>query len=304
MKEIILSLVFGAGIILQSYCFISHKFDKQKINLFIEILFGSLIFCFILVAGFALQNFDFSISVLDYIFICLILYFIIFSVFFVAFFKKEIMPRINDLILLIYNLILIYFLFTQLNIKNDCPIFFYCLMGITILIFINSLVNIKLNAIMENVLYIWFGIIVIALTIGFAVNNFYYLFSGDLDLSYQSLLKLFIAGMTFLYLMPYLYNILLYLGFTLMFRDKDNLFFYKAIIKDHSSKIAQKYSNYQPKTIYTLSVILIFGSVLVVNYYFHFMNPILLISVLILTSSRLDDNISNTIKNINGNIKT
>ncbi len=259
---VLICLVFGIGILVQSFLLIKVNLKEHRKKYLWAILIS-----FAGVLGFARDGGE---SLYAYI----LTYFLFFSIVYAGMFKKEILPVINEAILLFFTIIILYLSYFYFSFV------FNILLVPALLVFICSFTNIKLPGFWKVMGYVWFLVINIVLIIfQFKHGNLYYVFQG----TSVSLYEIFFTGMTFLYFVA---NVMCVLEFVPL-PSKHQTFSQKmAQIKDHIKIITAKFSDYQIRLHHSLIVIVLTVGILLGNYYLQLVpdNTIVNISIIVVYS--------------------
>src|SRR3989344_2223390 len=190
-SDIIYSIYFGLGILLQAYFFIRQGFRKEDIKELIKDTGGGLLFALTALMVIGRSEGKISLSVLP-----LVMVYTFFTGFGAAFtmsFRKRILPQMNQVSILILNTVFLYYITTLLGYTHFFAIVFYIptLIGLLLILFKTELKNSQ-----KGFLCIWY--LVLLIFTGFI--NIYYILSATKSHLYSSYLSTFLAGSVALYI--------------------------------------------------------------------------------------------------------
>ncbi|MFH0875659.1 MAG: hypothetical protein V1859_07005 [archaeon] len=271
LTPLALSLVFGAGILTQAVVLLGKKILKD----YKMLLFGLAISLVGLTPGKHESNYNLYMHIL----FCFLYFAFLFSIYF----KKEILPVIDERTLLLFNIILINLVATYLMIWRN-----FILLAITLptlaVLYITFSVN-KLNFASKLLLYIWFLIMNISLIIfkfSFGAMSFFF---NEAEITSYSPIDIFLTGMVFLFLVSnavYIFELIPIPGKHQSFSDRIKQ------LKEHICVLVSKYSDEQIKPWFGLFLIVILGGGFYLNFIFHIIpNEILMNFLIVFVTSFL-----------------
>lgn len=261
-NPLLLSLVFGLGVFIESYLLLRRKVTLKKVSFVFLISFG---------AFFPGKN-EVGYDLYSHVFT----YFLFFSLGFTCYFYKEILPVVSEQILLQYTLIFWYVYF----------IYFYKLptigavLGIVglsslVLMIVTIIKSKRLANFYKFLLYVWYLFMVVILSLcQFSFGNLKFFFDRK-EVPSGSLLETFLTGMAFVYLVGFISYIILLIpipGKHQSFKERIKE------LRKYVGLLITKYSDYQMtvKTVFTM--FLIQGGSLVLNFHFQIVPHFLLVN--------------------------
>jgi len=242
-QQIITGLCFGLGILVQAFLFVGIKFNKDFLQRTVVNIAVGFIFVFFFISPDFLELYRFS----AYIF------FIFFGAAFAFTFRKQIIPKINEIALFSLNILLLYYCVTRLGYFHPISIMVLIPTFISLII----LVRRKLNISQKGFLYIWFLVLLISISI---IN----LSTGMGFKEYLSseYLYQFIIGYIFLNIWVFL----MYLVAFVPISESGNEEGRKEEIKDHFLHLAASFNRSGLKLILTLPIFAFLIIILILNY--------------------------------------
>ena len=274
-------LIFVAGIIFEALLLTGRTAQYKKLALITSLLLGLVVILFLIDA---IQG-----RLVDWPHYAR-LFSLLFPIAFAYSFKKEILPVINEQIVLSLT---VEFWFTFLGFFYSDVTYKNLLAILAIIPTIGALIiaftNIHIKFWGRIFFYSWFlAIIVFLIIFQFSSGILSFLFSSLVDgqlpmtqLANLAPFNIFTHGMTFLYLAAnawYLYELIPIPGKSQSIQDRIRQW------QAHLKLLSGKYSNYQLKSIHSLLIILIQGGSLILNYYFKLIPNSLFINTWILVA--------------------
>ncbi len=243
------------------------KLEKDDLGIFIIIPTGA-----IFVAMFTIFN-DAPIGISALVFLAA------FSMFFGGVFKERLLPSINKYSLLLLNSLLIYLFFKgQLSVAIGLIIFIP-----TILVFINSFINIDRNFKWRVSFYCWFiTMIVLIALLYFKFSDLGFLFTNTSEISLLYGIQALLSGFAFFYIIVNASHLL-----ELIPTQEKNESSSEAQARREKNMeiLASRYSVRKDSFLASVGIIMLIGVVLYSNYKYYFIPDTLFIVCVILLSS-------------------
>lgn len=221
-SDIIYSIYFGLGIILQVYFFVRPGFNKEDIKELIKDICGGFLFSFIVLV--VIREGEEKINLSEHLLTVIYTFFVGFGTAFTMSFRKKILPKMNQVSLLILNTIFLYYIITRLGYTHFFAIFFYIptIISLLFLLFKKDLKNSQ-----KGFLCIWY--LVLLIFTGFI--NIYYILSAPKGHIYSSYLSTFLAGSVALYI--YVFIVYLIAFIPISDRNKYAITRRRAEVREH-----------------------------------------------------------------------
>ncbi len=249
--RLVLSLVFGLGVVGQAFFSLGSKMDKNVFGLILtSLLFSVAGFC----PGKRERSYDLPSHVAGSFFL--------FSLMVATLLKKQLLSKISEHTLLVYNLIFIYLCLKYIPSGGQVRVFFLALLAVpSFAVLVNSLVKIVLPVALEVAFYYWYIVMSVAMLLfKFPVGDFAFLKTTAASPDY---LGVFLAGMVFFILVTnsfYIFEMIPIPGKRQSWADRMREF------KEHIQIISDKYDDSQMKASETLLLILLQGGALYLNH--------------------------------------
>ena len=276
-NEIISSMFFGLGIIVQVVFLIGYKLKREDIKEIIKDIGGGLLFVFYFLYG-AVQG---EQGVDLYVFWPPIIYVFClgFGAAFTLSFKKKILVKINEINLLALNILFLYYCITRLGFDDYFTKIIY--MPTLIVLALISF-KIKLKNIYKGFLYLWYIILFMIIS-----TIYIYQISGDSSNIYSSYLSSFFIGGIFLYIWIYFVCLIMFtkiIDFSLS-KNRYDVRSGRAEFKEHFLDLANSFNKTKINSFKILILFIALFSFLIVNYYNNYISESLLIVFVLFIAS-------------------
>lgn len=283
-SDIIYSVYFGLGILFQSYFFVSHDFKKEDIKELIKDIGGGLLFAFIVLVAIGESEEKVNLSGLS-----LAMIYTFFSGFGAAFtmsFRKRILPKMNQVSLLILNTIFLYYIATRLGYSNFFAIFFYIptIVGLLFLLFKKELKNSQ-----KGFLCIWY----LALLIFTGFINIHYILSAPKSHIYSSYLSTFLAGSVALCV--YVFIVYLIAFIPIGDRNEYAIARRRAEVKEHFLLLISSFQKININPFLLLLTFVLLATMLLLNFQYKYISENLFIIFAIFFTVYINDKLSRPI---------
>ncbi len=270
-NEIIKSIFFGIGIIVQVVFLVGYKLNKEDIKKIIVDIGGGLLFILYFLYG-AVQgeqriNFAEILGLLIYVF------FLGFGAAFAMSFKKKILLKINEINLFALNILFLYYCITRLGFDNFFTKTIYML---TFIVLMLILFKNELKSTYKGFLYLWYIILFMIISI---INIFQ--ISGNGDNIYSNYLSSFFVGGIFLYIWIYFVYLVMFIPIS----DRGEIYRRRIEIKEHFSDLASSFNKTKINSFKILMLFIILLSFLIINYYNNYISESLLIVFILFIAS-------------------
>ncbi len=246
-------LGIGLGIVIEAWQLIYWRSDRKTL--------GAIGFCAIgsLVAFVPFKS-EVGYNLTLHFLVC----FIVFAIFFIIHFRNEILPVVNERVILIWHLIFLYVYFRKFENFNYICIF---AVVIGIINLLNVLLKINWGTAIRFLFYVWFLIMIVFISVAqFTISDLALI--SKPEFVEQHFFYYFLLGMVCMYIFAHLWHLVRLIpipedGQTWRQRFK--------IWKSDTIFLASKYINIH--TDYTsLFIILALTALLVINYFFNIIN--------------------------------
>lgn len=283
-SDIIYSIYFGLGVLLQAYFFIRQGFKKEDIKELIKDIGGGVLFVFIVLV--AIGRSEEKINLPEVSLAMIYTFFAGFGAALTMSFRKRILPQMNQVSLLILNTIFLYYITTRLGYANFFAIFFYIptLIGLLLILFKTELKNYQ-----KGFLCIWY--LVLLIFTGFI--NIYYISSATKSHLYSSYLSTFLAGSVALYI----YVFIVYLIAFIPISDKNEYAIArrKAEVKEHFLLLTSSFRKLNINSFLSILTLFILAVVLFLNFQYKYISENLFIAIAIFLTAYLNEKLSRPI---------
>lgn len=281
-SEIIKSLMFGLGIMIQVIILLDYKFKKNDLKEILKDIGGGFLFIFYIMFVFSEsvergEEIDSNSVIISSIYaFCLG-----FGAAFALSFKKRILLKISEINLLVLNLIFLYYCITQLGFDNWFTKIIYLP---TLITFVLVLFRNKLKNTHKGFLYLWY--IALFMIIG-TINIYQILGSGGN--AYSSYLSSFFIGGIFLYIWIYFVCLVIFIHIIDYFGDKDrpDVRRGRLELKEHFWDLANSFNETKISNLKILMLFIASLIFLIANYYNNYISENLLIALILFISSVL-----------------
>ncbi|NOQ67925.1 hypothetical protein GQ568_00615 [Patescibacteria group bacterium] len=272
-SEIINSIFFGLGIMVNIVFLIGFKLKKEDIKEIIKDIGGGLLFVFFMFSIALGDNMNEGISYLLYVF------YFGFCITFTMSFKKKILLKISEINLLVINVIFLYFCVTRLGFDNYFTKIIYIP---TIIVFGLVLFKNELKNVHKGLLYTWY----ILLFMIFSIISIYQI-SADSYSIYSSYLSSFFKGGIFLYVLIYFYCLLVFIKIIDFFLSKNrhDVYLGRMELKEHFSDLANSFNRTKINNFKILILFILLLGFLIINYYYNYISEGLLIVFILFIAS-------------------
>lgn len=270
-NEIIKSIFFGIGIIVQVVFLVGYKLNKEDIKKIIVDIGGGLLFIFYFLYG-AVQD-EQRINFAEILGLLIYVFFLGFGAAFAMSFKKKILLKINEINLFALNILFLYYCITQLGFDNFFTKTIYIL---TFIVLMLILFKNELKSTYKGFLYLWYIILFMIISI---INIFQ--ISGNGDNIYSNYLSSFFAGGIFLYIWIYFVYLVMFIPIS----DRSEIYRRRIEIKEHFSDLASSFNKTKINSFKILMLFIILLSFLIINYYNNYISESLLIVFILFIAS-------------------
>lgn|GEM_PF-4283149 len=283
-SDIIYSIYFGLGIILQSYFFIRHGFKKEDIKELIKDIGGGLLFAFIILVTIGRSGIEINLSELSLVMIYT--FFAGFGAALTMSFRKRILPQMNQVSLLILNTIFLYYIITRLGYTHFFAISFYIptIIGLLFLLFKKELKNSQ-----KGFLCIWY--LMLLIFTGFI--NVYYISSAPKSHMYSSYFSTFLAGSVALYI--YVFIVYLIAFIPISDKNKHAIARRRAEVREHFLLLISSFQKFNINPLLFLLIFLLLTVTLMLNFQFKFISENLFIVFTLFLTTYFNDKLSRPI---------
>lgn len=283
-SDIIYSIYFGLGILLQSYFFIRHGFKKEDIKELIKDIGGGLLFVFIVLA--AIGRSEGKINLSEASLAMIYTFFAGFGAALTMSFRKRILPQMNQISLLILNTIFLYYIISRLGYAHFFAILFYIptLIGLLLILFKAELKNSQ-----KGFLCLWY--LVLLIFTGFI--NIYYISSATETHLYSSYLSTFLAGSVALYI----YVFIVYLIAFIPISDKNEYAVARrrAEVKEHFLLLISSFKKLNVNSFLSILTFFLLAVVLFINFQYKYISENLFIAISIFLTVYFNEKLSQPI---------
>lgn len=280
-SDIIYSIYFGLGILLQAYFFVRHGFKKEDVKELIKDIGGGVLFAFIVLVAIGKSEEKINLSELSLAMIYT--FFAGFGAAFTMSFRKRIMPQMNQISLLILNTIFLYYITTRLGYTHFFAVLFYIptFIGLLLLLFKTELKNSQ-----KGFLCIWY--LVLLIFTGFI--NIYYISSAQENYLYSSYLSTFLAGSVALYI----YVFIVYLIAFIPISDKNEYAIARrrAEVKEHFLLLVSSFQKLSINPFLFLLTFLLLVAMLLLNFRYRYVPENLFIIFAIFITSYFNEKLT------------
>lgn len=269
---IYLILMFGLGMALQAMNLLKDEVNKGK--LLIPFLVGF--------AGFVPGKHESGYNFNSHLFA----YFIVFAFCFAILFRDKILSKIDENTVLFFTMAFWYVLISKFGLGIFSSWTIFLLIPFSVFAFLDAFINWVIPYVLKVLLYIWFLLMnFVLLVIYFVLPLWGYFFAVKGLLPVVSPLDALLYGGVSLYLIGnffYLFLIIPIPGKHQAFKDRIREW------KQYIHVLADKYDDYQLKIWEALFIFLFFGSIFVMNYFYHFVSDMILINASLICFSLFD----------------
>lgn len=282
-SDIIYSIYFGLGILLQAYFFVRQGFKKEDIKELIKNIGGGLVFIFLLPVLIGLRE---GKNLSEISLIMIYAFFIVFGAAFTMSFRKRILPKINQVSLLILNTIFLYYITTRLGYTHFFAIVFYIptLIGLLLILFKTELKNYQ-----KGFLCFWYFVLLIFT--GF-INLYYILLAAKSHL-YSTYLSTFLAGSTALYI--YVFFVFLIPFISVVEMNSPSMWRRKAEVIEHFNLLISSFKKINLNPIFLFLTFLVLVAALLFNFKYRYISENLFVAVAIFFTAYLSEKLSQPI---------
>lgn len=281
-SEIIKSLMFGLGIMIQVVILLDYKLKKNDLKEILKDIGGGFLFIFYILYVFSEsvergEKIDSNSVIISSIYaFCLG-----FGAAFAFSFKKRILLKISEINLLVLNLIFLYYCATQLGFDNWFTKTIYLP---TLITSVSVLFKDKLKNTHKGFLYLWYVILFMIIS---AINI--YQISRDGGGIYSSYLSSFFMGGIFLYVWIYFVCLIIFIHIIDYFGDKNrpDVRRGRLELKEHFLDLANSFNETKISNLKILTLFIALLIFLIVNYYNNYIPESLLITFILFISSVL-----------------
>ncbi|QQS61257.1 MAG: hypothetical protein IPN70_05225 [Candidatus Moraniibacteriota bacterium] len=272
--DIVYNIYFGLGIIFQSYFFIHPEFKKEDIKELIKDIGSGLLFATIALFFVAIDGAMGELTLSEILFVFIYTFFFVFCTAFAMSFRRRLLPKVNQVSLLILNIIFLYYITTRLGYVHFFAIFFYIptIISILFLFFKKDLSNSQ-----KGFLCIWY----LVLSIFTAFINIYYISVAPKDYAYSSYATTFLAGSIGLYI----YVLIIYLIMFIPLSDKSEhaIARRRAEVKEHFLLLGASFQKLNINTLLFIVTSILLVALLLLNFeYKYFSENLFVVSVIFL----------------------
>src|SRR3989344_6876511 len=283
-SDIIYSIYFGLGILLQAYFFIRQGFRKEDIKELIKDTGGGLLFALTALMVIGRSEGKISLSVLP-----LVMVYTFFTGFGAAFtmsFRKRILPQMNQVSILILNTVFLYYITTRLGYTHFFAIVFYIptLIGLLLILFKTELKNSQ-----KGFLCIWY--LVLLIFTGFI--NIYYILSATKSHLYSSYLSTFLAGSVALYI--YIFFIFLIPFIPISDKNEYAVARRRTEVKEHFLLLISSFKKLDINSFLSILTFFLLAVVLFINFQYKYISENLFIAIAIFLTAYFNEKLSQPI---------
>lgn len=268
-----LIILFGFGIIAESFLLIRSNFEKSDIYR-LSVVF--MMAAFITLVGIMDES-----RIADDIFSSSFLFYVSFSLIFAWLFHKKVLPRVNENMLLVWTMVFWYLYLTKFGDSWSLSSFF--MVPTSVVLFAVFRKKPIRNIAGKVALYVWLLFILVFFGITQFRFSFLSFFFDEPATQNISLTNAFLTGMVFLYLVvhsAYILNLVpIPLSEEQKFKDRLQQ------VRNWALELGARYSDEQMRLFETVLIIFCFGGALLFNYRYRFISDDTIISAGILLFS-------------------